>query len=167
MAEVEEIYSSKIKYDGLFPFKDFYKFCHEYITEEVGIDLIEKEYSEKINGNEKEVKIKWEGTKDLTDYFQFQIKVEFHILKLSNVEVNKEGVKIKTNSGSVKIDVKGMLIRDYKGKFETSSSMKFMRGIYEKWVITQRVAQFEDYVNGKCEGFLEQAKAYLDIEGKK
>ena len=167
MAEVEEIYSSKIKYDGLFPFKDFYKFCHEYITEEVGIDLIEKEYSEKINGNEKEVKIKWEGTKDLTDYFQFQIKVEFHILKLSNVEVNKEGVKIKTNSGSVKIDVKGMLIRDYKGKFETSSSMKFMRGIYEKWVITQRVAQFEDYVTGKCEGFLEQAKAYLDIEGKK
>lgn len=162
----EEIYSTKMKYDGIFSFKDYYKFCYDWLNEETGVDLSEKEYNEKITGNSKELKVKWEGEKKLTDYFKFVIKVEFHITNMSNVEINREGAKIKTNQGSVKTSVKGILVRDYEGKFETKPFDKFLRGIYEKWVITQRIQQFQDFVAGKCDGFLEQAKAYLDIEGR-
>lgn len=166
MAEKEQIYSSKIKYDGIFNFKDYYKFCYNWLTEETGLDLIEDEYSEKISGNAKEIKVVWKGSSKLTDYFKFEFKVEFHILNMVDVEINQDGVKTKTNKGSVKTTVKGILVRDYQGKFETSAFNKFIRGIYEKYMITQRVQQFEDYIASKCDEFLGQSKAYLDLEGK-
>ena len=84
-----------------------------------------------------------------------------------NVEINKDGNKIKTNQGKIKITTQGNLLRDYKGKFETRPFYKFLRGIYEKWVITQRVIQFEQYLSGKCDEFAGQTKAYLDLEGKR
>jgi len=168
MVEKETIFSSKIKSEGLFSFKDFYKFCHQWLTDETGLDIAETKYKEKLSGNEKKIEIEWIGEKEITDYFKFQIKVTFMILRLTDVEVQQpNGAKIKTNKGEVEISTKGNLLRDYEGKFEKNSTQKFLRGVYEKYVIPSRVKQFEDELASKCDEFLEQAKAYLDLEGKK
>jgi len=167
MAEKDTIYSSKMKFDGIFSFKDFYKFCYDWLTEELSMELKEKKYSEKISGNSKNIDIEWDCIKKFTDYFKFDANIKFKIIGLTNVEVNQDGRKINTNKGSVEISIKGILVRDYEGKFETTASLKFMRAIYEKWVITSRVEEFEDKVSSACEDFLSQAKAYLDLEAKK
>ena len=167
MAEKETIFSSMIKYAGIFSFKDFYKFCYEWITEEIGMDPSETKYEEKLQGDEKKITVEWEGEKELTDYFRFDLKVKFEISGLKNVEVMQGGKKVKTNEGSVKLAVKGILVRDYKGKFEMSAYRKFLRSIYEKWVITARIEEYEGKIAGNCDEFLSQAKAYLDLEGKK
>jgi len=65
------------------------------------------------------------------------------------------------------LSIKGTLVRDYDGKFETTAFRKFLRAIYEKWVIASRITEYEDKIAGACDEFLEQAKAYLDLEGKK
>ena len=103
----------------------------------------------------------------MTDYFKFEVKVRFRILGLTNVEISQDGKKIKTNKGSVEMAVKGTLIRDWQGKFETNAIKKFLRSIYEKWVITSRIEQYEDKLVEDCNEFLAQAKAYLDLEGKR
>jgi len=168
MAEKEEIFSSKVKYRGIFSFPDFYKFCYEWLKDETGLSaLAEDKYDEKLAGDSKEIQIEWTGTRKVTDYFKFQVKVKFRILGLTNVEIKQGDMKIKTNSGSVEIKVAGTLIRDYEGKFETNAFNKFLRSIYEKWVITSRVEQFEDKLAGDCDEFISQAKAYLDLEGKR
>ena len=110
---------------------------------------------------------KWTGEKKVTDYFKFQVKVEVLILAMSDVEVNQGGKKIKSNKGDVEIKTKGILMRDYDGKFETSGKMKFWRAIYEKWIIPSRVKEFEDTLVKKCDEFLGQAKAFLALEGKR
>ena len=127
----------------------------------------ENKYEEKLSGDSKNIVVEWEGEKNLTDYFRFEIKVKFEISGLKNVEVAVGGAKIKTNDGSAKINVKGILVRDYKDKFEMSAFNKFLRSIYEKWVITSRIKEYEDKVAGFCDEFLSQAKAYLDLEGKR
>jgi hypothetical protein len=71
------------------------------------------------------------------------------------------------NEGSVKLSTKGILVRDYKGKFEMSAFNKFLRSIYEKWVIPARIEEFKDKIARDCDEFLNQAKAYLDLEGKR
>ena len=76
-------------------------------------------------------------------------------------------MKVKTNNGSAKVGIKGILVRDYEQKFEGTAFKKFMRGVYEKYIIPSRIKQFEDYIAGKCDEFLGQAKAYLDLEGKR
>ena len=97
----------------------------------------------------------------------FEVRVNFRILGLTNVEINQKGAKIKTNQGQVDVKVKGTLVRDYEGKFETTASKKFLRSVYEKWVIPSRIEQFEEKLITDCDEFLNQAKAYLDLEGKR
>jgi hypothetical protein len=167
MAEKDQIYSSSIKSTGIFDFKSFYKFCYEWLVEEAEMNLTETSYKEKLSGNEKEIEVKWEGYNKLTDYFKFDIKVVFEVKRLKEVEIPQNGKKIKTNEGEVKVAVKGILTKDYSGKFETSAWRKFLRGIYEKWVIPSRIDQFETKIFDKCDEFLAQAKAYLDLEGKR
>lgn len=167
MAEKDTIFSSEIKYGGVFSFKDFYQFCHDWLSEEEGLSIKEGKYEEKIKGDEKEIKSEWSATRTLSDYFKFEMSVNIEASGLKNVEAVKEGTKIKTNKGSVKVKVKGTLVKDKDGKFEGTASKKFLRGIYEKWVIPSRIDQMEGKVVGSCDRFLGQAKAWLDLEGKK
>lgn len=167
MAEEETVFSSRVKYSGIFSVKDFYLFCHKWLTEEIGIDISEDKYSEKLTGDTKKIEVKWSGDKELTDYFRFDIKVEFLMYDLKKVEITKESTKVETNSGTVDLKVKGILTKDYKGKFEKSAFNKFLRSIYEKWVITSRIEEFQGRIAEDCDEFLTQAKAFLDLEGKK
>lgn len=167
MAEKDQIFSSKVKYNGILSFKDFYKFCYDWLTEETALDVAEEKYVEKLKGASKDIDIIWIGTRKVTDYFKFHIKVKFQVLGLTNVETTKNGAKLKADEGSVEVKVTGTLIRDYEGKFETTTHKKFLRSVYEKWVIASRIEQFEEKLISNCDEFLSQAKAYLDLEGKR
>ena len=167
MAEKDTIFSSKIKYNGIFSFQDFYKFCHDWLKEETGLDIAENKYSEKLSGDSKNIDVEWTGTKKVTDYFKFEVKVTMKIIGLTRVEIKQDNKKINTNKGSAEVSIKGIMVKDYEGKFETSAFNKFLRGIYEKWIIKSRIEQFEAKLFGDCDEFLNQAKAYLDLEGKR
>ena len=167
MAEKEKIFSGAMKYGGIFSFKDFYKFSYGWLTEETGLDISEKTYSEKLAGNAKEITVEWACSKKITDYFKFDAVIKFEVSGLTEVEITQGGNKVKSNKGVIKTAASGILVRDYDGKFEASAFKKFLRGIYEKWVIPSRLEQMEDMISGKLNEFLEQAKAYLDLEGRK
>jgi len=167
MAEEETVYTSKVTYNGFFKFGDFYNFCYSWLKDETGMDLAEVKYSEKLVGDAKNLEIEWKGERKLTDYFKFRIKVKMRINGLTNVELNQDGNKVSTNKGSCEMKVEGILIRDYNGKFETSAFRKFLRSIYEKWVIPARIEEYIAKVIQDCDEFLNQAKAYFDLEGKK
>lgn len=167
MAEKDTIFESKMKSDGVFDFKGFYAFCYKWLSEETNLDVEEEKYIEKLKGDKKDVDIEWVGERKLTDYFKFEMKVKLETRNLAEVEIKQGNQKISTNKGSVEMKIKGILIRDYQGKFEKTGFLKFLRGIYEKWIIKSRVEEFEDKIFGNCDEFLEQAKAWLDLEGKK
>ena len=168
MPEKDTIFSSKIKYTGVFSFKDYYKFCYDWLKEETGMDpLVEDKYTEKIDGASKKMEVEWSGQRKITDYFRFDVKVKMKADNMKEVEINQGGAKVKTNQGSIETEIKGTLVKDYEGKFETTAFKKFLRGVYEKYVIHSRVEEYEEKVAEDCDKFLNQAKAYLDLEGKK
>lgn len=160
-------FNSKIKYAGVFSVKDFYQFCFKWMKGEMDLKVQEDEYEEKIKGNAKELKIKWLGKAKVAEYFHYEVKVEFDIKQLIEVEiVDAAGKKKKTNQGEVKFTVKGVFIKDPAGQFETSAKTKFMRGIYEKFLIPSRIKEYEDKLIDDCVELMGQAKAFLDLEGK-
>ena len=167
MAEKDTIFSSKIKYNGIFSFQDFYKFCYDWLKDETGLDMSEGKYAEKLTGDSKNIDVEWSGSKKVTDYFKFEVKLAFKITGLTVVEISNGNSKIKTNKGSVEVSTKGIIIRDYQGKFDTNAFNKFLRSIYEKWVIKSRIDAMEGKLAGDCDEFLAQAKGYLDLEGKR
>jgi hypothetical protein len=165
--EEDTIFSSKIKFNGVFSFKDFYKFCYDWLTEENNWEVKEEKYAEKLSGDSKDIDVEWAFSKKVTDYFKFKGKVKFKINALTNIEIMQGEAKVKTNKGSVEISIKGVLQRDYEGKFDRSSYRKFLRSIYDKWIIPSRIDEFEGRLITQCDSFLGQAKAYLDLEGQK
>lgn len=168
MATKDKIFSSKIKYGGFFDFPAFYKFCYDWINDEEDFDKIEEaKYVEKLQGDAKNIDVEWKATKKVNDYFQFELKIEFKIVALKKAEYVRDGQKIKTNEGTVEIKLGGTLVKDYQGRFETSPIRKFMRGVYERWIIPAGITAIENKLATICDTFLEQAKAYLDLEGKK
>ncbi len=167
MPEVDKIYSSKVKYNGVFNFSDFYRFCYGWMKDEMGFDVAEDQYSEKIKGDSKDIEFKWKGSKNVTDYFKFEVNAEFRILGLKRVEVVQNNVKVKTNEGNVEVKCSGNLIKDYDAKFERNAFQKVLRGIYEKWIIQSKINEYKDKLASSCDEFLAQIKAYLDLEGKK
>jgi hypothetical protein len=165
--EKNKIFSTKTKYDGIFSFKDVYKFCYDYLTDELKFNIIETKYSEKLKGNSKDIDVEWEGNIEFDDYFKHYIKVKFKIIGLNEVEIMQEGIKTKRNKGSIEIKMDGIVIRDYRGNYTTNPTRKWMRSIYEKWVIPAKVEKIEDKLIEDCDEFLGQAKAFLDLEGKR
>jgi hypothetical protein len=168
MAEKEKIFSSKVKHKGIFSFSEFYQFCYDWITKEIGCDISEDKYEEKIEGDKKKVEVRWTCEKKVTDYFKFEIKLDpLKVDPLNDIEIKKGNTTIKTNEGKISLEVVGNLVRDYDGKFERSAFGKFLRAIYEKWVIPSRIEQFEDKLVEECNEFMSQSKAWLDLEGRR
>ena len=167
MPEKEEIFKSSLKHVGIYSFAGLYKFCYDWLTQETELNVQEDKYTEKLKGDKKDIEIESTGERKVTDYFKFQVKVKFEIIGLKEIEIASAGEKTKTNQGETKIIVKGILIRDYDGKFEKTGGLKFLRSIYEKWIIKPRIDQFEEKLFGDCDEFLAQAKAWLALEGKR
>lgn len=167
MPEKETVFSTLMKYDGIFSFDDYYMFCYNWLKDEMGMNIIEDKYSEKIQGDAKQIEVTWKCSRIMTDYFKAEVEIMIKVLRLTKIEINQGGVKVKTNKGGLEFKVKGIIVRDWQGKFETSAWRKFLRSIYEKWIITSRIGQFQGDVMRECDEFVGQAKAYLDLEGKK
>jgi len=167
MAEQIIVFNGKLKNAGLFDFKELYKFAFNFLRDNKEYLMMEKTYSEKVTGDTKEIEIKWEGFRKVSDYFKLIIKPEWRIIGFSTVDAEREGKKVKTNKGEIEINLKGILERDYENRWETTAFLKFLRSIYDKYIIKNRINELEDKIFADCDEFLAQVKAFLVVESKR
>lgn len=167
MVEKDTVVKEKLKYAGLLDLEQAYKFAYEWLKKE-DLNVIEDSYSEKVKSNGKELEIEWTASKKVTDYFKITIKIKWRILGLTDVEVEIDGRKKKMNKAAdVSIDLKGLLEKDYSNKWEGSAFNKFIKDVYNKYVIPQRTDQKEDQVRDTVQGFKEEMKAFFELTGRK
>jgi hypothetical protein len=165
MVEKDNVFKGKIKNTGLFDFKEFYRFCYTWLVDE-GYFLVEKSYSEKVGATGKEIEIEWNATRKVSDYFRNNLKIKWRILGMTNVEVDDNGKKLKMNKGQVEISVDAVLEKDWEHRWENSAFLKFLRGMYDRYIIRSRIEQYEVKIFAEGDEFLAQAKSFLAIEGK-
>jgi len=166
MAEKKQQFKEAVKHIGFFHYRDVYAFCYGWLKDN-NYDVSEDEYTERLTSRGKEIIIKWVAKKKVSDYFRNIMEVRWHILYMEEAEVMREGKKFKTNKGEVKITVTGILERDYEENWSKSPLYKWMRGIYDKYIIRSTMDQYEDKVIEESDEFVEQVKAFLTLEGKK
>jgi len=165
MSEKDKVFDSKIKQTSVFDFKEFYKFCYTWLADEE-YDITENTYSEKVTATGKEVEIDWAAERKVSDYFKFVIKVNWRILGMVDVEVQKNNTKVKMNKGQVEVKVSAYIQKDYENRWEKNPFLKFLRGVYDKWIIKERIKQYETKIFGEADEFVSQAKGFLDLEGQ-
>lgn len=166
MPTEKNVYKEKVTHRGYFNFREVYNFVHEWFKDE-NYDVIEKEYKEKMVQVGKDVEIKWDCFKKLTDYFRNLIKLRWEIRNMVEVEVEKDGKKVKMNKGEIKITFEAILESDYERRWENSPLWKFMRGLYDEYVIRLTKEEYEDKLFDKTVSIVENSKAFLTMEGKR
>ena len=165
MAEKSEVYSQKIKQKGFWNYTELYNFCFSWLEDE-GFGVSEKEYTEKVSSFGKEINIKWEASKGVTDYFKYKIEVSWHILGMKEAEIERDGKKETTNKGEVEIKILATMIRDPEDRWEKKPIWKFMRATYEKFIIKPTIDEYEGRLEDKAKKYVSEIKAFLQIEGR-
>ncbi|MEK6914217.1 MAG: hypothetical protein AABW83_01060 [Nanoarchaeota archaeon] len=165
MSEKDSIYKGKIIQKGIFNFKDVYGFLYDYLVDE-NYDVTETKYVEKLEGNTKNLEIIWNATKEVSDYFKFEITATWAVLGLKKVKVKKDDQEIVMDSGSIEIKFTASLIKDYESRWENNSVLKFMRGMYDRYIIRSRIDSYEVKIWGEVNEITTQTKSFLAIEGQ-
>jgi len=163
MAQKKQVIKEKFKHTGYWKYKEVYDMLYHWFKEH-NYNVKEDLYNEKIIASGKEVIINWKGEKKITDYFKFQIKADWHILHMKDVEVEVEGKKVKTNNGEVEIIFKGELIKDYEKRWEDKPMWKFLRGVYERYIVRATVDEYEDDLEDDVREIIGDLKAFLKLE---
>lgn len=166
MAEKTQLFREKIEHSGIFDFKEFYNFAHRWFVEEK-YGVVEDKYSEKISGNSRDIEIEWLASKNLSDYFRIEFKIEFGASGLTDVEVEIDGERKKMNKGKIKGEIKATLVKDPENKWESSAFARFMRDVYNKYIIPGRVYSMERKVFEDMKTFKEELKAFLELSGRR
>ena len=125
------------------------------------------EYAEKLKGDAKDVEIVWEAVKEISDYFRFVIQSHWLILGMKSIEVQKEGKRVKIDTGVLEIKLRAILVKDYEHRWENRPIWKFLRGIYDKYIIRTRIEQYEQKLLEEINEYIAQCKSLLAIEPKR
>lgn len=165
MAEKDKIFKGKLKQSGVFNFKDFYEFLYDYLSDE-NYDIFEERYVEKLKGDSKDLEIRWTATKEVSDYFRFEISAYWVILGLKKLKVKKEGDELIMDSGTIEIKFDAVLVKDWENRWESHPAWKFLRGLYDRYIIKSRVNDYEYKLFTEINEIISQAKAFLAIEGQ-
>jgi len=85
---------------------------------------------------------------------------------MTDAEIEQDGKKVKTNKGEVKITVKATLEKDYENRWEDRPLWKFLRSVYEKYIIRVVREKYEDDLEDKAKEYISNIKAFLQIPGR-
>ena len=75
--------------------------------------------------------------------------MSWKILGMKSIEVQRDGKKVKMNSGVVEIKFSAVLVKDYENRWEDAPVWKFLRGVYDKYLIRGRIEDYEKGGTGK------------------
>ncbi len=162
MAQKKLVYQEKFTQVGYWDYSEVYGMLYNWIKDK-GYDLSEKQYKEKLSGGGKEIVIKWEAKKSVTDYFLYKIELDWHILGMKDAEVEIGGKKAKTNKGELEIVFKGTIVKDYEKRWEDGPFYKILRGIYENYIIRTTIGEYEDDLKDDVKELISDTKAFLRI----
>lgn len=165
--ERDTILKEILKHQGIGDFRDFYNFMYDWLRDENFV-IVEKSYTEKILGDVKNMEIKWEAKREITDYFRVHIDIVTKVRGLKEVEVEVDGKRIKTNEfKELEITMKGVLEKDYSGRWGRSAMYRFFKEVYNKYVIPSRTFEMEEIVREFVQRYKDDMKSFFDLLGKR
>jgi len=153
----------KVKQVAVFYLDEFYKTMFRWF-ELNHYDLQEREYRQSVDPKGKHLEIRWYSEKKIDDYIKFIIEIDFLILGLQDIVVEKEGgVKSKTNKGAIEMRFHAYLLKDYEDKWSKTAFAQFLRAVYDKYIIRNRMETYEDQLSEELQSVIAEAKSFLSL----
>ena len=167
--ELAKIPEFNVKYSDVFNLRNLYTMMHEYLIEDGwrGTEKIfegdtssehqdiEKLYLEKfcqkaLHKGGKEMWVWWRLVKypggkpaGYSEYFEFQLDIDFHMVYMKDVDLMHQGKKIIVQKGELEIMFKPTLMGDIKDYWKKHPILKHFHKMYYKRVLSQEIEKKE------------------------
>ncbi len=122
-----------VSYQGLFNLTELYRLIDKFIAER-GFDKYERFNEEKVTPQGKDIDLLLEPSRQVSDYAKHKMKIRIFVKGLKEVEVEKDGIKVKLHQGKIKIEFSAMLVTDIEGKWENSPPFIVFRTLVDKYI---------------------------------
>ena len=150
----------KLTYEGIFDLNGLYRTVDSWFFEK-GYDRWELKNFEQVMPHGKDIEIELLPWKKTTDYFKNVIRIRMKFTGVKDVEIEKEGVKVKLNQGKVMFIFDGYLESDYDNKWEAKPMFFLIRTIFDKYIFRAHFNKFEKWlvndvydIHGRVQKFL-------------
>lgn len=163
MAERDLVVSElRLKYEGLFNAGDLYDIMDQWF-ERHNYDKIENKSIETVKEDGRHVEVEWRPFKDITAYATKEIKIRMIISGMTDVEVEKDGRKIKVNKGKVQFVFWGILTTDWENRWENKPLLFFIRSLYNKFFYKGYVQKWKSGLKGDVYDLNNTIKSFLNL----
>jgi|TARA_B100002003_G_C14118291_1_gene537842 hypothetical protein len=111
---------------------------------------------------------KWTAWRKVNGYLKFHINLFFHAWDVQDIEVIKEGKKVKLTKCRLKIEFDGAIELDYTNRFSKTVFGKMLFNLYNTFVLKGEkiLANWWDELYYRVYKLQTIAKEYLDMESK-
>lgn len=152
----------RLVYEGLFSVPELYKLIDEWFRMK-GYDKREKKNTEVVRPEGKYIEIEIEPWKKVTDYAKNVIKIRLIMSDITDVEVEKDNLKVKLNKGKVSLVFDAYLETDYEHRWEGSPLFYFIRTLFDKYFYKPFTAGFETGVKEDLMTLHNTIKSFLNL----
>lgn len=151
-----------LKYEGIFDMNGLYKRCVQFFLEQ-DWEFHETAYK----GKKDELEIGWEPEKKVTEYVKYIMKVKIHVMDMKEIDVVKEGKKVKLTQGRVRIELNMNIKTDYSSRFKGHPWMGKLKHFYDKFIFKKEMDTiWEDQLYYTLLKVQTIIKEYMDMETK-
>ena len=152
----------KFSYEGLFSASELYSLIVSFFFEK-GWDWVEKMNEEQITPQGKQIRLVLEPYKGATDYHKLLVKIKVNMIDVKEVEIEKNGEKLKLDHGVVRITFDGYVLSDRKNIWANKPFYWLLSYILEKYFYRRHYLGMERWIESDIEDLHQKIKSYLNV----
>jgi hypothetical protein len=152
----------KLTYSGLFDVNELYSLIDGFLKEK-GFDKFERKNIQQVTPSGKHIELELRPWKTVSDYVKTHMKITLYLTNVKDVEVEKDGVKVKLNQGNVHIVLDGYIETDHEDRWESNAMYVFFRTLIDKYIIKTYLDTFEQEIASDVDQLYNQLKAFLNL----
>ena len=149
----------KIVQNSIFNFGDLYKMIFRWF-EVYEYNHHEDRYDEENRPAGKFLRVYWTAEKKIDAYTMFVIELNMFVIGMKDTEVERNGLKSKTNKGNIEFRISVYLKNDYNDKWKTFPLMAY---IYDRIIAKKRLDRYEGEIYGDYKKLIDEIKAFLSL----
>ncbi len=165
MAEKKQVlYDLRTAYNGPFIVEDFYAEVDSWIKEN-GFEKEPKKKSEHVTKNGKRIEWIIEAHRHLDDLHHGVIVLMALLDNVKEVNIKKDGKKIRINNGDVLINIDGWINSHIHGSFyQVKPIYYFIRTLIDKFVYNFWSDKYDGTVASDCHSLFKRIRAFFKVQ---
>ncbi|MFC1728163.1 hypothetical protein ACFLZ7_01700 [Nanoarchaeota archaeon] len=151
-----------LDYEGIFDATQLLNVIEDFFRTR-GFDKRELSNVESVRPSGKHIELVLMPWKTVTDYARYEIKVKIDMDNLKEVDVKKDGAKLKLNQGKIKFVFDSYLLTDIEGRWEAKPIFFFIRTFVDKFFFRFYTSKWEEQLIQYTKELHGEVKSFLNL----